>query len=387
MTSFRPRTWTHHHTNRLLHASLFATFAFLSAFVGIGLLATWGHIKADQAPQVPLSVATSATVPEISESSSTPAAGGLVWPGFPTTTPVSAAPRAIRQGTVTLYAEPGISQEKKVRNDKKELVSVFVFSVNQPIFYGETNIPNATLFLNVFGGPSAFRSTFIAGSDGKWMWKSPEALKPGSYAIRVTASDPLGEFKPAEATLAFVIPPGAVLPPPVIPVKPSGEVFDVFVQVSPHSKVVYPGQEVVVATQLTGFGTPDKAEKVSVNFVVVNPSGDQVLSTVEVVEVRGTGIFLKSFYPHPDGPAGPYRVIVRVHKQGELASSYDTFEVKGRGIVPVGAGTLVDVTLLFQILLVLFLLFTIIAYFEYNKVSVLSRYIRKVSEEDLEKER
>jgi hypothetical protein len=66
-----------------------------------------------------------------------------------------------------------------------------------------------------------------------------------------------------------------------------------------------------------------------------------------------------------------------------LATASDTFEIKGKPILAVNANTKVNITLIFQTLLALLFMFMFITYFEYNKVSVLSHFIKKVDEEDL----
>ena len=101
---------------------------------------------------------------------------------------------------------------------------------------------------------------------------------------------------------------------------------------------------------------------------------------------NGSVEFLKTFYTNPLAESGNYTITVRVHDSGKLYSASDVFTVQGRGIIPTSGVMFIDFTIIFQILLVLFLLFGLIAYFEYNKVVVMSRIIRQVSEEDIKKE-
>ena len=106
-----------------------------------------------------------------------------------------------------------------------------------------------------------------------------------------------------------------------------------------------------------------------------------------VILNNGAGEFTKTFNTNPLISEGVYTVTVRMHNGQELISASTLFTVKGQAVIPIAAGVILDATTLFQVLLVLYLLFALITYFEYNKVTVLSRLIHQVTEDDLKNEK
>jgi len=77
---------------------------------------------------------------------------------------------------------------------------------------------------------------------------------------------------------------------------------------------------------------------------------------------------------------------VSLQKGQTIAFGRDSFDVKSRALVALTASWVVDYTLIFQVLLVLLFLFLLVSYLEYNKVVILSRYIKQLTERDLKGE-
>lgn len=65
-----------------------------------------------------------------------------------------------------------------------------------------------------------------------------------------------------------------------------------------------------------------------------------------------------------------------------IATAFETFEVTDNQVIALGSGR-VDYTVIFQALMAMGLLFSLISYFEYNKVVALSDKIRQANEFDL----
>ncbi len=390
---FTPVRWTHHHTHRLVRSSLLASSLCLAGVVLAGMLSIISTSEAYDINTQPPSIGATATIPEITSGTTTSVTGSssygaTYFPPVPTLVPPNGSTStqgSLTMPTLTLFPQQSQSTAQNVPVSPQEPEGIiYTIHVNNPSFFGQTNIPNAILYITI-NGPLPFRSTAQAGANGSWSWTSPEQLPPGNYRITVIAQDPNAPGRIISKSLHFVIGNVPVQPPLPTPTTALAQSFDVFVKVSPQTKIIYPGQTVTVAVRVV-FNNSTTTQTAPLEYTVTH-DGQVVATSVDTVTVTGgQGEFLKTFNTNPLADTGGYTVTVRLRNNGLLASAYDMFAIQGRGVVPVAVGVILDATTIFQILLVLFLLFTIIAYFEYNKVVLLSRVIKQVTEEDLKKE-
>lgn len=382
---FKPRHWTEHHNLRLYHASMLAAFLMICVVIIFGLFSilTNSFASADSDSQQG-SVTASATVPEFSPSTTTPIGGGggsYFLPNTATSTG-SSLQYQFPPATLTMEADPNISEVKTVKANKTIQRTIYVFKTDRPRFIGSTNVDNGFIFIDIRGAMS-FTSSVQASDSGAWQWQSPEALPAGIYVITAIVQDPWHLERTATASLEFAIGSLSVIPQPV---KTTGEEPGLYllVKIPQTFKVVRPGQEVGVAVKIISQSKTPK--NITLEYTISNSKG-AVGTYQDPVSVSAGGVeFLKTFYTNPLAEAGDYTVTVRIYQENKLLSAADTFAVQGRGIIPTSGTMFVDFTAIFQILLVLFLLFGLIAYFEYNKVVVMSRIIRQVTEDDLKDE-
>jgi hypothetical protein len=110
------------------------------------------------------------------------------------------------------------------------------------------------------------------------------------------------------------------------------------------------------------------------------------MDTSETVAVATQISLLKTFTLLPNLPADTYTLSVHVPSKDVIASASDTFQVQGQQVIAFSSNGKVNYTIIFQALLALFFLFSLITYFEYNHVVMLSHYIKQVEEKDLIKE-
>lgn len=371
--------------------SLLATFAMLTLCVGVGLLSVVFHTNADASESA--SVGTSATVPSVSSGTTTPITNypgngsPPLIPPFPYFPPVvsTSTPSGslLVPATLTVKVDPNDAVAKPIPKQQGKIVYNFL-KTDQPKFSGETNIYNGIIYLEI-SGPFSFQSVVQASDTGDWSWVSPEHLIPGTYQIFAIVQDPFHPERTAAVTESFSIGRSQQLPPntsePVKPGKPRAP--NVAISVLGQNKVVYPGQQVTTVVRLATYDK--KPITATLDYQVLRGT-EEVGYSSDTVTVTGSDEYMKILYVNPLAQEGGYTVVVRVRLYGYLATSYDTFTVQGRGIVMLAGRVLLDATTLFQILLVLFLLFSIIGYFEYNKVTVLSHTIRQVTEDDLKNE-
>ncbi len=382
----KPKRWTEHHNLRLFHVSMLAVFLMICVVVisGLFFILANSFAHADSVSQQ-ADVTASATVPEFSPGTTTPITSGGGGSYFiPSAT--STGPSLQYQfppATITLEADPNISVPQNVigQNGQPQR-TIYVFKTDHPRFLGQTNVDNGFIFIDI-EGPMSFISSAQASDNGAWQWLSPEALPAGVYTITAIVQDPWHLERTAAATLEFAIGKLGVVPQATKP-QGGGAVLYLLEKIPQIYKIVRPGQEVGVAIKII---SQSKAPKnIILEYTISNSQGTVGTYEDPVLVSPGGVEFLKTFYTNPLAQSGDYTITVRIHQGKQLISASDTFTVQGRGIIPTSGIMFVDFTTIFQILLVLFLLFGLIAYFEYNKVVVMSRIIRQVTEDDLKQE-
>jgi hypothetical protein len=330
-------------------------------------------------------VTASATVPEFSSGTTTPIISGGGGSYFlPNTTSTGTSLKyQFPPATITLEADPNISVPQNViGTNGTPQRTIYVFKTDHPRFLGQTNVDNGFIFIDI-EGPMSFISSAQASDDGAFLWQSPEVLPAGVYTIVAIVQDPWHLERTAAATLEFAVGKlGPVVPKP----NPQGGGVALYLleKIPELYKIVRPGQEVGVAIKI--ISQSKAPANITLEYTISNSQGTVGTYEDPVLVSPGGVEFLKTFYTNPLAQAGDYAITVRIHRGNQLISASDTFTVQGRGIIPTSGIMFVDFTTIFQILLVLFLLFGLIAYFEYNKVVVMSRIIRQVTEDDLKQE-
>ncbi len=263
----KPKVWTHHHTQRLYHISMLATWVFISVVVTSGIFVAMNQAGADT---IIRDDSVSAVIPGVDTSTSTPVTEPSVGGG-----PVFPAPIINPYITVQLKNS---SQHDVVLDGKK--TSLYVINSKELLFFGETNIPNANIFLEVFS------LEFIHGSvktdaQGKWSWQVPLDLSEGFHTIYVTAQDPNYANINAYTHLDFLInfKPSIAVPVTSVPL-PAGQLkFTVTLTVPEKYKTTYPGQEVRANVEVLNFGSKNLSEPAPLHFIVRDPEGSVVLDT------------------------------------------------------------------------------------------------------------
>jgi hypothetical protein len=381
-----PKKWTYHHTQRLYHISMLACFVFINFVIIFGIFAVLFEANAGQYSLTPESVGVSATVPgiasgpiEVAQSSNSSGGGG----GYSSPLPAGVTPQVTVRASDKAPLQP-------VKTAGGKTVNIPAYSTQNPDFNGTTNIKDAIIFLDLNFSPQIHAATY-ADLDGNWSWFSGEAIRPGIYRLKVTAQDPEDLTLSANTGLDFEILPQAQpeFTPPyssnLISPAPSkgGNLFDVLVKVPAQFQTIAPGDDLVANIKLINFGSAGNPVDVTVQYVIEDDHNQVIMESSQTVAVATQLSFLKTFNTNPSFPQGNYKLIVRVPSKDVIATSADSFTVKGEAVIPLGPGTKVNFTVFFQALLIMLFLFSLISYFEFNKVSVLSRFIKKVDEEDL----
>lgn len=379
----RPTTWTHHHTHRLFHISQLAAFAFIIASLISGAAMVAEQARTQEVSQTEY-VRITATVPEIVPGPAACCGEGIL-------------PPLSSQAWVTIAPRSGIPVIKRG--------SIFEFPNSYPAFEGSSNIANALVFLQI-NGPNNLTSTVALDKDDKWWWQSPVALTPGSYHITATAQSQAEPSIQATADLYFIIPPplsqqptqsGQPAPtlgkppgqkagaPNATPVPAGQGGLSVRVEIPEHFKTIAPGDELVIFTTVYRFGVKPKNNMVEIRYRIEDSQHKLIVGATERMPVADKSSIVKSFLTSPLLAQKTYTVIAQINYDNGLAVSSDSFVVQGKPTVGFIANTKIDLTALIWAFFALILLFCIIAFFEYQKVKLVSMRIRQENEARLAK--
>ena len=381
----KPRQWTHHHALRLFHLSLSAclVFAFLAAFIGQASVLSEvraGEVTASDILNVTANVGQIQTGPGVITDS-----GGGIFnnPAIvsSTTLPILEVAPTLR---VSIRPEM-ITSKKPLDPNFAEKDFIDVTNTQYPEFFGHTNINKAVIYLELNSGV-LIRAAVYANENGDWVWKSTEPLRPGKNSLTAVAKNSEAPAVQARAVYDFFLELAGNAPAQVCNLPPESAqasgLFDVLVRVPNQFRSVMTGDDLIAAIELVSTLKDSIRREVLVEYSIENEQGETIFQSSETLPVVTQISLTKTFRLLPTVPAGKYRLVVKVPSQNALTSSADSFEVKGSPVLALGTGGRVDVTLVFQTIGLLILFFALIGYFEYNKLTILSDRIRRISEDD-----
>lgn len=382
----KPEQWTLHHSHRLLHVAVFVTNFAIFALV-TGLVFPYVGVNADtitETTDVGVGVRVNAINPGSSESVPTGGGGGAV-----------VAP-VLTEGvlhTTVMAAGNGVSYKEVDMSGRKTTVPVF--SSQFPSFRGQANMPNTVITLRLSGHVQVSGHT-IAGQSGEWIWRSQEPVETGLQQLRVLVThtqypDAISE----ELVFPFLV----TLPEWYVPKQPktslyvyqpgnSGTLFDVFVSIPSQFQSIRAGDELAANVQFINFGRAGHPVDVEVTYSIKDSKGEMVLESSETVAVATRLSLLKTFYTSESLEPGVYSVTVKVPSKDFIATATDAFTIQAKALTEQKSPAVVqqqpiNYSVAFELLLGALFVFCLVAYFEYNKIMLLSRVIRQVDEGDL----
>ena len=385
-----PKNWTHHHAHRAFHlAMLTHTLLMVGIILSAVCVLSW------RAQGVSESVAISAEVEVIND---TPA---IIESGFSNTFSQPIAPGIVpAPEEVTLdHKEPEVEvivetnePEDLAQKESTKLSTIRVpglgmvplYHSTAPTFFGRTNIPFAWIYLEIHS--VVIKVTTQADAEGYWNWESTEKLDGGLHKMLVTSVDPNNESTRATTRYDFYITVPtelhSAIPQNTPAIGNKGTLFDVFISIPTQFKKIAAGDDVVARIKLVNFGQAGHPVDVGVQYIIEDKDGEVIRQSSETIAVATQISLIKTFVTSSTLPPGTYRFIVRVPSKDIIATAFESFQVMDPEVIPIGNGKL-DYTMLFQTLLAMIILFSLISYFEYNKVLALSDRIRRANEFDL----
>lgn len=377
----KPHKWTHHHTHRLYHASMFLGFFMVLCVVVSGQLMVWLNANADTLPESRV-VALSATVGSITPEPPV-VSDSRTYPPLPVDFP----PLDLEPAKdILLTIEPATLSAKQitiVRNGQE--LKLWSFPTQFPAFKGTSSIYNTVVLIEAKSQNYIVRGTAYPNNKGEWSWTPPQALAQGDWEISAYVSDPLNPTRFSGTSLLFrvslekdVIP--IVRTPAPVTIVPSGTgPKSVLVKVPDFYLKVNPGSPVVVEVRLNNFGSPKKPNPVNVEYVIRDSLGNDIIDSVDTISSTGQDSYLKTFNTAVNLPGGAYIVSVIITGSDKITySSSDFFEINSK-LQPVLASTNFPTPT--QALMLIFFVFIVLAYFELHKIADLTHKIRKLHPE------
>ncbi len=379
-----PEQWTTHHTDRAVHTSgFFLALAFVlitSWILGTAL----GIAKADTS----LNSGVGAHVLGIDEGPEVIVGGG--GGGSPAVTPGN-NPTPVPPGSLQA---PWVSADIILTNATSRTIFVdgqqvteYVINTQFPSFHGQTNIKNAVVGLDIASSYHIKASVKPVGED--WYWKVPQPVSVGHHILTVSVGDTQVPefFASTQFYFAVELPPGQAIQQPANlnpSISSTKNLYSVDVTIPEKFKQLRPGNEVAATIKLSGIGQSDHSAVVVVQYQVQDANGQDVIQSAETLAVPGNISYLKSFSTSPQLAEGRYTVVVSVSSKNAIVTSSDYFEL---ATPPVAAVTQAPQNngMLFALLSAMLLLFGMVAYWEYNKVKMLTAAIAHISGKQMAK--
>ena len=278
----------------------------------------------------------------------------------------------------------------------------------QPKFSGRVGMNNALIFLELHSNPSKVITTsFNADENGFWSWSPLFPITAEVHTLYITVFDPTGEIFLGSKSLVFEIisstqtiesiqnsnsekdsailkPRTSIVIPPSL-VEQRKVLFDIQAKIVglDEPNEISAGDSFFVETSLTNIGSPGYIIDTEVSYKFVDESGRVIFEEKETVGVSTRTSFLKSFRIKPTLPNGNYKIRVGVKYEDTEAVSYDNLTIIGEPIVPVSTNTHINISIIFQIFMMMLFVGIFITYWEYRQIESLKKIIHQVTEQDL----
>lgn len=380
----RPHQWTHHHTHRLFHLSVFLSFVAIICSVIAGQLIVW--VQTNAAEEV---VSISAVVGGINDSPATQiSSGSSASPEFPNTVPQRPLADNLNNKNGLLISSDTGPLGAEYVTDANHPRPYWLIKTQYPKFIGSTVVPNTTVYIEIHS-PIVVTASTRSDDNGNWSWVTPVPLSEGSHTATFAVSNLDNPPTFSGLTIDFVIDlsdgvdQDSAGPFNSIFVEGGGPdiLFDVQVRILEQFKVIDQGDEVAARVRLINFGSAGSPVDVVVHYLVTDEDNNILLHTTETVAVATRLSMLKTFQTVSNFPPGRYSLIVNVPSKTVTVTATDIFEVRS-STFPVAATSskFPSPEVLLVILLIVFIIF---AYIELHQIAGLSQEIAKLRQPQL----
>ncbi len=379
----RPHQWTHHHTHRLFHLSVFLSFVAIICSVIAGQLLVWVQTNADEV------VSLSAVVAGINDNPPTEVTtGSSASPDFPSVIPQRPLADHLNNSKGVFVTVDMAAADAVYKTDGKTSKPYWLINTQYPRFIGLTSVPNTTVYIEI-RSPLEVTATVRSDDSGAWSWVSPVPLSVGKHTATFAVSNLDNPPTFSGLTIDFVIDlsdgeetdPTVPFDPVIINGGGPDILFDVQVRILEQFKVIDQGHEVAARVRLINFGSAGSPVDVTVHYLITDENDKVISHTTETVAVATRLSMLKTFQTVSNFPPGRYSLIVNVPSTTITATATDIFEVRS-SVVPIAATSskFPSPEVLLVILLIVFVVF---AYIELHQIAGLSQEIAKLRHPEL----
>src|SRR3989338_7007930 len=400
------RTIAYYHHSHKVHHLLFTSFLAVTMLSLVGILfMVFGAWAAEKITVFSLSISDPAIVSEspVAVVGSSGSGSRFAYLSKPVDENNENEEAETHINSVDIFFELFDSNNSLIAGSQNTGIDIPRTTDTQPTFSGRVGMKNALIFLELHSNPTKVITTsFNADENGYWLWRPPSPISAEVHTLYITVFDPMGEILLGSKSLIFEVisPPQArknlqnndsvlkprtsiVIPPSLV--EQRKVLFDIKTKIVglDEPNEISAGDNFFVEVSLSNIGSPGNIIDTEVNYKFIDESGKVIFEEKETVGVSIGTSFLKSFKLKPTLPNGNYKMQVSVKYEDTEAVSYDNLTIIGEPIVPISAGTHINITVIFQIFMMLFIVGLLITYWEYRQVESLKKIIHQVTEQDL----
>jgi hypothetical protein len=227
----------------------------------------------------------------------------------------------------------------------------------KPVFYGTSNLDYAIIEVMVTGATSMLSITG-ANENGYWTWSPPSNFNYGEHTIWVTAVDPGDSLRRMTDSLKFEIKKAEdttdeeedeeeeselpvlapIVPRKPVPLPPGKEtLLDLSTEVKNPKKIVYPGKNLSIETEIdvTGDATGEESE---LYYFIVDENYREIFRDSDRVVIDGDKVIHKELAIPGLMKPGKYKLLVSVRYRHMIFNAEDDFSLKEVPLINIGGG-------------------------------------------------
>lgn len=404
-------TIAYYHHRHKIHHFLFTSFLAVTMLSLVGILSmVFGVWAAEKMTVFSLSISNPAIVsePPAAIVGSSGSGSRFAYLSKPVDENNESEEAATHINSVDIFFELFDSNNSLIADSEDAGDGIPKTTDTQPRFSGRVGMNNALIFLELHSNPTKVITTsFNADENGFWSWIPLFPITAEVHTLYITVFNPTGEIFLGSNSLVFEVissaqtmeniqnsnsekdsitlkPRTSIVIPPSL-VEQRKVLFDIQAKIVglDEPNEISAGDSFFVQVYLTNIGSPGYIVDTEVDYKFINEGGKVIFEEKETVGVSTKTSFLKSFKVKPTLPNGNYKMQVSVKYEDTEAVSYDNLTIIGEPMVPVSAGTYINISIIFQILMTLLVLGLLITYLEYRQVESLKKIIHQVTEQDL----
>ena len=162
--------------------------------------------------------------------------------------------------------------------------------------------------------------------------------------------------------------------------------FDVRTTILDKYKKIKPGEDFQADIKFVNIGTAGKPVDVEVRYAIRDIKDEIIAESTETVAVSNELVYSKTFPTAESIIPGTYTLTVAIPSEDLVATATDSFEIiatRTAASIITNSPIFNNKSLMLELLGGIIFLGVLVAYIEYNKVVILTRRIKQVTEKDI----